>query len=111
MNAIHKDRRVYAFLVCSCLLLAGLTARLSAADTYFNTPQNGSGYCEAIGDMAIDNPSGGSGTAVYPGYWLAMPYVSPYGSCLFTASVDATVAKGSYYIGYYSGGDAYVWIY
>ncbi len=110
MNTPRKARRVYAFLA-SCLLFAGLTARLTAGDQYFATPQYGSSYVSTVGDAALDNPSMGPGTPVYPASSLDMPFVDPFGAALFTATVDTSVAKGSYYIGYFSGGSAYVYIY
>lgn len=110
MNTLQKPR-FSVFLVC-CLFLAGLTARLSAADTYFSVAQyTNPGYpIWAIGDPTLDNPSGGSGTAVYPAYSLDMPF-SNGSTCAFQCFADTSVAKGNYYVGYYSGGDAYLYVY
>lgn len=111
MNTLRKDCRLSAFIVC-CLFLAGLTTRLSALDTYFQVAQytNPAEAIWAIGDPSADNPSGLPGTAVYPAYSLDMPY-SNGSTCAFRCFADTSVAKGMYYVGYYSGGDAYLNVY
>jgi len=112
MDTLRKGYRLSAFIVC-CLALASLTPRLAALDTYFGVVQytNPAEPIYATGDPEADNPSGGPGTAVYPGYSLDMPYVSGWGTCSFRLFADTSVAKGMYYVGYFSGGNCYLSVY
>jgi len=111
MNTVVSVKKFLAVL----FVWAAFTAAAHASYLSFAFPQNtGTQQQQQSGSIAIDNPNYQS--YVYPvsspAIDVSMWFFDPFGGAYFSATVDTNVAKGTYYVGSFSGGsDVYVTIY